>query len=218
MYTRTSYYIPSCFLSISAILESAARQFYLSSQERYIYDTESCAPVHMRASSPFPSSPLKKRASHRMSKSNNPRQTVGVRLLRSSCYLFRKTRGSEISSSFTSIPLFATLTSPPPRSFPLRLVSATRSAEPPQTGTMSRYCDPLQAAESCISSNMFPLPLFRSPYSRSLVVSTLHSASAPALVLALRRVAQCTRLVLYPTCISMGLLVANTESAIPSDR
>lgn len=50
--------------------------------------------------------------------------------------------------------------------------------------------------------------LFRSPSSHPLVVSTLHSASAPALVLALRRVAQCTRLVLYPRCIStMRLLL-----------
>lgn len=44
-------------------------------------------------------------------------------------------------------------------SFRVQLVSTTRSAEPPQTGTMSRYCDPLQAAESCISSSMFPLPV-----------------------------------------------------------
>lgn len=51
--------------------------------------------------------------------------------------------------------------------FASRLVSTTRSLEPPQTGTMSRYCDPLQAAESCISSSMFSLPislsLFLSP-------------------------------------------------------
>lgn len=41
-------------------------------------------------------------------KQTHPRQTAGVHLLRSPCYLLRKTRGSEISSPFTAIPLSTT--------------------------------------------------------------------------------------------------------------
>lgn len=68
--------------------------------------------------------------------------------------------------------------SPPP--FALQLVSTTRSVEPPQTGTMSRYCDPLQAAESCISSSMFSLPISLPFFLLPVLPSWLYIDSVPA--------------------------------------
>lgn len=52
---------------------------------------------------------LKKRVTRESrNQTNHPRQTAGGHLLRSPCYLLRKTRGSEISSPFTAIPLSTT--------------------------------------------------------------------------------------------------------------
>lgn len=167
--------------------------------------TPTCARSHTHTYHFLASLILSKKRVTRESRNqtNHPRQTAGVHLLRSPCYLLRKTRGSEISSPFTAIPLsiaFSLLCLHP--LFRVQLVSTTRSAELPQTGTMSRYCDPLQAAESCISSSMFPLPVLLPifltlPVPLSVVVvSTAHPlcwcpASVPMSVLALRRVAQC---------------------------
>lgn len=218
MYTRASYHIPSCFLSISAILESAARQFYLLSQERYTRYRIARAGTYARI---VPLSIFAVKET-RVAQNVEIKQPPDKRWA-CACYAHLVTCSGKLGAArlvplsppFPSSPLSLPL----PRalflcgSYPRHVRRSHRKRE--QCRGIAILCKQPRAVSAL---TCFPSLYFVPPSSRSLVVSTLHSASAPALVLALRRVAQCTRLVLYPTCISMGLLVANTESAIPSDR
>lgn len=156
-----SVHIVSHILSISAIKASTTSQ--QRRQSMYLCThTDVRTLAHTCVSFPYYPHPLEETRHTRISKSNKP--TPDKRRART-CYVHLVTCSGKLGAA-RLVPLSPPFLFPPHSRllrlhplFKVQLVSTTRSAEPPQTGTMSRYCDPLQAAESCISSSMFPLPV-----------------------------------------------------------
>ncbi|CAL1673357.1 unnamed protein product [Lasius platythorax] len=92
---------------------------------------------------------------------------------------------------------------------------------------MSRYCDPLQAAESCISSSMFPLPVSLPILSIPVPLGCSCIDCVPALLVpcirphvSISAYASGTMYlrVLYPKCIPTRLLAASTDPTVQGGK